>query len=121
MSITEIGKELRKLRIDRDERLLEMASRLGVSAAFISAVETGKKSPPSGFEEKVAASYDLNSEAVARLKQAADRSRKTFTLEPSSARGRDTAAMFARQVDKLSEDDLFEIQAILTKKRDVGK
>ena len=51
--ITELGKELRKIRIDQDERLLDMAERLEKSAAFVSAVEVGKKSPPSGFEEAV--------------------------------------------------------------------
>jgi len=46
---TEIGKELRKLRIDRDERLLDMSERLEKSSAFISAVERGTKTPPNGF------------------------------------------------------------------------
>lgn len=113
---TEIGKELRKLRIDRDERLNDMAQKLGASASFISAVEVGGKSPPAGFEQKVIATYGLDADASERLCRAADRSRRAFTLEPKSAQARDTAALFARKINSLSADDLFGIQEILKKK-----
>lgn len=95
-----------------------MAKRLGTSPSFISAIETGKKSPPAQFEIKVASAYDLDADGAARIAQAADRSRKAFTLEPDSARARDTAALFARQINQLSDDDLFDIQSILKKKKD---
>ena len=73
--ITEIGKELRKLRIDRDERLLDMSERLDKSSAFISAVERGTKTPPIGFEDLVIKVYQLAGDAAAAMHRAADRSR----------------------------------------------
>jgi len=116
--ITELGKELRKIRIDKDERLLDMADRLGKSAAFISAVETGKKSPPAGFEEAIIAAYDLNIEAAMRLRSAADRARSAFTIQPNTQLGRDTAGLLARKMNTLSSDDLDAILKILSKKKD---
>lgn len=116
MTTTAIGKELRKLRIDEDERLLDMAKRLEKSSAFVSAVETGKKSPPSGFEELVIQTYRLVGEAAEALRNAADRSRKAFTLEANTALQRDTAGLMARRMDTLSENELHEILAILNKK-----
>ena len=41
--LTSIGKFLRKLRIDHGEILKDMADKLDVSVAFLSAVENGKK------------------------------------------------------------------------------
>ncbi|QOZ74091.1 XRE family transcriptional regulator [Bradyrhizobium sp. CCBAU 53351] len=113
--LTDIGKELRKLRIETDERLMDMAKRLDKSASFISAVEVGKKSPPSDFEEAVIKIYQLAGDAAEALRRAADRSRKAFTIEPSSALGRDTAALLARRINNLSDSQLKEIREILFK------
>ena len=114
--ITELGKELRKIRIDQDERLLDMAERLEKSAAFVSAGEGGKKSPPSGFEEAVIKAYGLAADVAERLRQTADRARKAFTIEPNSMLGRDTAGLLARRMNDLSEDQLNDIRKILNKK-----
>lgn len=116
MSTTEIGKELRKLRIDEDERLLDMAGRLERSSAFVSAVETGRKAPPAGFEELVITAYRLVEESANSLRRAADRSRKAFTLEANTALERDTAGLMARRMNTLSDMELNEILAILNKK-----
>lgn len=113
---TEIGKELRKLRIDRDERLLDMSERLDKSSAFISAVERGTKTPPTGFEELVIKTYQLVGETADALRRAADRSRKAFTLDAHSPLARDTAGLMARRMNSLSEDELKSIFDILNKK-----
>lgn len=113
---TEIGKELRKLRIDREERLLDMSERLDKSSAFISAVERGTKTPPNGFEDLVIKVYHLAGDAAAAMRRAADRSRKAFTVEAQSALARDTAGLMARRMNSLSDDDLKSIFEILSKK-----
>ena len=41
--ITPFGKYLRKLRIDHDEKLKDMAAKLGVTGSYLSAVEIGKR------------------------------------------------------------------------------
>jgi transcriptional regulator with XRE-family HTH domain len=118
--ITAIGKELRKLRIDHNERLLDMAERLGKSASFLSAIEVGKKNPPSGFEEAVAQVYRLSGAIADRLRAAADQSRHAFTLEPKSPFGRETAGLLARRIDGLSESQLKEIRRIVSSDKGGG-
>ena len=113
---TEIGKELRKLRIDRDERLLDMSERIKKSSAFISAVERGTKTPPAGFEDLVIKTYQLVGEAADALRRAADRSRKAFILDAQSPLAKDTAGLMARRMNSLSEDELKSIFDILNKK-----
>lgn len=111
--ITDFGKELRKIRIDRDERLLDMANKIKKSSAFISAVEVGKKSPPQGLEEIISRIYQLSVEATNSLRSAADRARKSFTLEPETMLGRDAAGLMARKMNELSSEQLNEICKIL--------
>ncbi|MFC5586655.1 helix-turn-helix domain-containing protein [Nitratireductor kimnyeongensis] len=110
---TQFGKELRKLRIEYNEKLFDMAGRIGKSVAFLSAVERGKKALPQGFEEAVIESYSLRAELAGRIRAAADQSRRTFTLQPSSALARDTAGMMARRMNNLSEDQLKQMLRIL--------
>lgn len=115
---TDFGKELRKLRVDREERLLDMADRLEVSAAFISLLESGKKSISASFEELVITAYSLSESAADVLRRAADASRKAFLLSPNSRLGRDTAGLLARRINSLSDAELTKIKNILESKRD---
>lgn len=65
---TPLGKALRRLRVDADERGHDMAARLGISSAFLSAVELGRKAPPRDFADKVRAAYpSANAEEMALL------------------------------------------------------
>ncbi len=114
--VTEIGKELRRLRIDEDERLLDMDTKLEKSSAFISAIERGTKTPPPIFVELVTRVYRLTGDAAASLQSAADRSRKNFTIQADSLLARDTAGLMARQMNSLSEEDLSSMFKILSKK-----
>lgn len=111
--LTEIGKEMRKLRIDHGERLLEMAAKLGRSVSFLSAVEIGVKSPPKGLEEEVIRIYGLTEPEAHRMRKAADRSRVSFTLEPETHIAKDTAALFARKINTLTTAQLEKINSIL--------
>ena len=43
--LTEIGKFLRRYRIDNGLLLKDMAGKVGVTSAYLSAVENGKKRP----------------------------------------------------------------------------
>lgn len=113
--VTDLGKELRKLRIDHSERLLDMSKKIGKSSAFISAVETGGKAPPTGFEELIISAYGLAKGAAENLRVAANRSRALFTLSPKTRIGRDTVGLMARKLDTLSDEQLEEIKFILRK------
>ena len=103
------------MRVDRDERLFDMAQKLGKSSAFVSAVELGKKSPPAGFEELVINVYALVGDVANAIRKAADRSRSAFSIEANSLLARDTAGLMARRMNSLSENDLNRIISILSK------
>ena len=118
--LTSVGKFLRKLRIDRGEILRDMARKLGVSSAFLSAVENGKKNMPEAWLSKIEKLYSLTLAQVAELKDAMIDSRETIELNirNTSSRNRQLAITFARQFDALDEETAQKIFSILKKQKE---
>lgn len=67
---TELGKFLRKLRIDADEILLDMANKLGVAPSFLSSVENGKRRMPSAWNARICELYALTDAQKAEFERA---------------------------------------------------
>lgn len=104
--ITRFGKELRKLRIDHEEILKDMANHLGVSPAFLSAVEVGKKNIPEGWPQKIATIYKLSSDEEKSLITCAKESIRSIKLDLSSVGDLQhrTALVFARDFNGMSDE-----------------
>jgi transcriptional regulator with XRE-family HTH domain len=113
--ITEFGKELRKIRVDHGEVLRDMATRLNVSASFISAVESGKKKIPDAWLEKIPSLYALSAPQAQQLRQAAQWSSRDVKLDLTKASPcqRDAALVFARDFEKLSDETAQQILKLL--------
>ena len=118
--ITAIGKYLRKLRIQHNEILKDMADHLGVKSAFLSAVENGKKKMPKAWPEKLADIYGLTQEDIEELMLADMESQETIKLNLENvANGkRKLAISFARQFDSLDTDTAEQIFNILNRNRE---
>ena len=106
--ITEFGKFLRSLRQSHAELLKDMAETLGVSAAFLSAVEAGKKSIPPTLVQQVIEAYRLPAQQIRDLHLAADASQRSATidLDGASPEARGVAVALARQFNSLSNYEL---------------
>jgi len=114
--LSPIGKALRHIRLEQDERLLDMAAKLEVTSSFLSALEMGRKAPPRDFVDRVISVYRLPAGTVQELRNAAAASQKTFKIEAKSALARDTAGLLAAKFADLSEADLSAIKDILHRK-----
>jgi len=112
----ELGKELRKVRIDEGERLLEMAKRLDISVPYLSAIETERKQPPLDFATRILKAYKLGPDVATRITQLCARARDTFTIAANSTLQRDTAAELAQGFARLSDAQLHRIKEILEPK-----
>ena len=108
---TEFGKAMREIRAKRDTTMAEMAQALGVSAAAVSAVETGKKAVPSRWIDEIAAHYGLSENERAGLWDAADESRAFYRIDVKGAspRKRRAAAMLARSFGTMDDDTALAI------------
>lgn len=99
MELTAFGKAVRKYRIDIDVRLADMAEELGVSAAYLSAVETGKKKLTDGFVAKVVRYFESRGIDAVPLRKAADAAQSEFQIDAEgfSDDSRMLMAAFARR------------------------
>lgn len=118
--LTEFGKMLRKIRIDRNQLLRDMSSVLGVTASYLSAVEHGKREIPSSWKSKIVEYYSLNSSYVYELDKAIDNSKTYIKLDLVGANKNmnQLANAFARRFDNsdLEENEINKMIDILTKK-----
>lgn len=71
---TEFGKYVAKLRIDKDISLRDLAKIIGVSAAYLSAVETGKKTVTNILFSNLIRALNLEEYQVNQLQLAANKS-----------------------------------------------
>lgn len=65
--LTDFGKFTRKLRVDHDQLLKDMAYKLGVTMSYLSAVEHGKRKIPNEWGAKLREHYDLTETQVTEL------------------------------------------------------
>ena len=117
--ITPFGKEVRKLRLENSMVLKDMADALEVSAAWLSATETGRKPAPEALVSKIAKLFRLTADAEKHLRHLADISKAEFKIRPrrdADLETRDLASALARRFDDLNETDVADIRKILERK-----
>ena len=114
-NITDLGKFLKKMRIDYGENLTDMATKLAVSSSFLSSVETGKRKIPSTMITKICDLYNLSEDqktgffdAVASSNDKVD-----ISLKNNEAERNAIAISFAAELKKLDDHQLAEIKKIL--------
>ena len=123
--VTAFGKILRKMRIDCSEVLGAMASRLGVSAAYLSSIENGGREIPDSLVAKIAEVYKLDEaqikeleEAKAKVKGAVD---VNFQEQKAQENYVETAVMFAKDFSRLSAAQVNELKELLKKFESSGE
>lgn len=118
--LTRLGKELRKIRLDNDELLKDMAQRLGVTVAYLSAVENGNRKFPDSWIHIIASEYGLKEKEVENLQRLAfdERDSININVENANVQERSLAYSFARRFHDLSENEINEIEKILRRGSD---
>ena len=81
MALTAFGKAVRKARIDAGETLLSMAQYFGVTPAFLSGMETGRKKVPAEWAGKIEAFFSERDVLVGDLQQLADVSNEKIPVD----------------------------------------
>jgi transcriptional regulator with XRE-family HTH domain len=111
--ITLLGKVLRKLRIDKNMLLADMAKKLNVSSAYLSSIELGKREIPQNFEDNICQSHIFTHHEIQTIKNAIDDTRKSFTISPINHNVRGIVAGFARNANDLSEEQIQKMFKII--------
>ncbi|MEQ4693442.1 MULTISPECIES: helix-turn-helix domain-containing protein [Providencia] len=112
---TKFGKFLRKLRIDKGMVIRDMATMLGVSPAYLSAIELGKRAIPDSFVDNLCDAFKLNSSERIDALHLADISQPSIKIDLTDAEdaNRETMLAFARKFKELDDDQLNKLNQML--------
>ncbi|MDO4459311.1 MAG: XRE family transcriptional regulator [Clostridia bacterium] len=118
MSYTSFGEYVRILRIKHHEVMGDLASVLGASLPFLSAVENGKKNVPMDWFTKITNHYQLNKQEQEELAEAIEESKTQFKITAIKAGNtqRKAALKFARSFDEMDDETAEKILKLLSKK-----
>ena len=106
--VNNFGRFCRKLRIDRDELLYDMAVKLGVSSAFLSKVENGKKKPPQEWRDILIQKYNLEQKQIKELDQYIFEAQNYDSIDISFMNDNERMMMlsFARKFNNINKSKL---------------
>lgn len=106
--VNNFGKFCRKLRIDKNELLYDMAAKLNVSSAFLSKVENGRKKPPEEWKNLLIQMYDLNESQIRELNRCMYEAQNYDSIDISFMNDSDRMMMlsFARKFDSIDKNKL---------------
>lgn len=116
--LTALGKELRKLRIDRGVNMLQMATALGMSSAMLSAVETGRKKTPGDFIDRLVRGYpelEAEMERYVALVNLANREVRV-SLEEASESDAELVTELARRFSDLTDNQKEGLRNLLKRR-----
>lgn len=114
--MTPLGNHLKSLRTERNITQKEMAQALGVSPAYLSALEHGKRGKPSwAFLQRIVGYLNVIWDDAEELQNLARLSDPKITIDTSdlSSQATETANMLAIHIDSLSENDLAKISGLI--------
>ncbi|USZ14659.1 helix-turn-helix domain-containing protein [Moraxella sp. FZLJ2107] len=103
-TVTEFGKMLRILRIEHNIMLKTMAENIGVSAPYLSAIETGKKPINANLLNKIIDYLGLSAQQANELVAVASTLEQDIVIKPANDCEAELALMFARKLDNQTLD-----------------
>lgn len=116
--MTPFGERLRQLRNARGISQKQMAGALGVSAAYLSALEHGRRGAPSwALVQKAIGFFNIIWDEAEELEKLAWASHPRIVVDTSGLSPRATALanLLADNIGRLSEDDLATLNGLLEK------
>lgn len=119
--MTPFGERVRHLRRQRGLMLKDMAAHLGVSSAYLSALERGERGKPTWtLIQGVLQYFNIIWDEADELIRLADLSDPRVKIDTSGTHARATllANRLAREVGNLSEDEVDGILAVLDQAQD---
>jgi len=122
--MTPFGERMRKLRTERGVTLKDMAEALGVSSAYLSALEHGKRGRP-GWHliQRILAYFNIIWDEADEVVRLARISHPRITIDTSglSPKATELANRLADDINKLDASTLDELLGMLGKKRQKPK
>lgn len=113
--LTTYGKFLRKLRVDNNETLKDMASKMGVSVAYLSAIELGRREIPQTWNDTIYEIYKLDDAKFEEMLVEYSKSVNDIKIsfEDLGEQERKIVTSFARKFSSFTEEQFKKIENII--------
>ena len=113
--ISKFGLYIRKIREKENDSLRQMAIKLGISAAFLSAMEVGRKPIPVEYVDKIKSIYNLTEEQEIELENSIHETNERVPIELAAMNEaqEDISLMFARKIKTADEELLRKLKEAL--------
>ena len=122
--MTPFGEKMRKLRADRAITLKQMSTAIGVSSAYLSALEHGKRGRP-GWHliQRIIAYFNIIWDEAEEVTRLARISHPRITIDTSGLDplATELANRLADEISKLEPQTLNELLTVLSAKKQGGK
>ena len=113
MSLNEIGNFLTNFRNEIGESLRTMASKLDISATYLSAIENNKRNIPSDFLDKFMEVYNVDEDTKKKLEKAILLSSSNLKVDVTNASVTKKELLYSIANSELDEATLERLSAIL--------
>ena len=114
--MTPFGKRVRELRREKEVTQKQMADSLGISAAYLSALEHGRRGTPSwSLVQKIIGYFNVIWDDAEELQRLAESSHPRVTVDTANLSPEAThlANLLARNIDRLSADRIRAVTDLL--------
>jgi hypothetical protein len=111
--LTEFGVKCRAIRAERGMLMVDQARAMKLSSAFISALETGTKSIPPDYVDRLGGCLKLSQRELREVQDAANANPRVVKLRPKNGETAKFVAEFAANIDKLTTTQIKELRLII--------
>lgn len=113
--IMRVAKFLRHIRVENNERLIDMAEKLNISTSYLSAIENEKRTAPLNFARKIGEVYELEESEVNELNSLIDETIKVISMKIDKYdKDSDLIISFARKFETLTETEKDKLRKMLS-------
>lgn len=119
--LTEFGKVMRIIRINSNESMRDMAAKIGMSAAYLSAIETGKRNVPPNMEEILFSRYDFSEKDKQKIKNAIEKSAAQVKIDLTEMAEKKRKLIYSITKGDIDEETIDRLCEIISKKENEEK
>ena len=119
--LTEFGKVMRIIRINAGDSMRDMAQKIGMSATYLSAIETGKRNIPANMEELLFKNYDFSETDKKKIKSAIESSAVQVKIDLTEMAEKKKKLIYSITKGDIDEKTIDKLCEIINIKEKNGK
>ena len=119
--LTEFGKVMRIIRINTGDSMRDMAAKIGMSATYLSAIETGKRNIPANMEELLFSHYNFSEKDKKKIKDSIEKSASHVKIDLTEMADKKKKLIYSISKGDFDEETLDKLCEIIKNKEKEGK